>query len=353
MSTIESMTVRTLLHADADAFYASVALRGRPELAAAPVAAVAHVFIASANYPARACGVRSGSLVQDALARCPDLVLVEVPRAEIEEVGDALLDLFHASARAVEPGSIEEAFLDVGPVGWEGAVEAAADLRSRAAEELGIPVSVGVGRTKLMAKLASRAAKPDGIHVIGIEQEAVLRSGLPISDVWGIGPATQRRLGLLGVEKLADIDSIPPATLLKSCGTTMARQLWGIRNSTDDAVVRPVERRSSLTAEGSIQGYNRPDLTPAELVENCVERACRRAQRAGLAAAGITLTLKPVRSATSVVLKRGAPNATADRDVWLAVARELLRPGRAPELVGVRVTLTGLVPADRLQDRLF
>ena len=92
-----------MLHVDADAFFASVALRSRPDLAGRPVAVVAHVYIASANYPARARGVRSGSLVQDALRQCPELVLIDVPRAEVEEVGDALFDIFHSAARAVEP----------------------------------------------------------------------------------------------------------------------------------------------------------------------------------------------------------------------------------------------------------
>ena len=347
------MTGRPVLHADADSFFASVALRTRPDLAAVPVAVVAHVYIASANYPARARGVRSGSLAQDALRQCPELILIDVPRAEVEEVGDALFDIFHDSARAVEPGSIEEAFLDVGADDLAGAAEAGQTLRRRVARELGIPISVGVGRTKLMAKLASRRAKPDGLYLIDSDEEAVLRTTLPIDDVWGIGATTLQRLGRIGVFRLGDVDGIPHNELQHVCGTAMARRLWRMRDGTDDAVVRPVEQRSSLTAEGSTAGYARPDKTPAELAAACVERLCHRAERAGLAGTGITLILRPETGGKAIVLKRTLVAATTGRDTWVEVAGDLLAGEAVPRLAGLRVTLTGLLPLDRVLHTLF
>jgi DNA polymerase-4 len=347
------VTEAPVLHADADAFFASVALRARPELAAVPVAVVAHVYIASANYPARARGVRSGSLAQDALRQCPELILIDVPRAEVEEVGDALFDIFHDSARVVEPGSIEEAFLDVGATDWAGAIDAGHALRRRVARELGIPISVGVGSTKLMAKLASRRAKPDGLVVIDSVEEAGLRTTLPIGEVWGIGATTLQRLERIGVLKLGDVDGIPRNELQHVCGTAMARRLWRIREGTDDAVVRPVEQRSSLTAEGSTAGYARADRTPAELVAACVERLCHRAERAGLAGTGITLTLRPEAGGKALVLKRTLVGATTGRQTWLEVAGELLVGEDVPRLAGLKVTLTGLLPLDRVQHTLF
>ncbi|MEC5183459.1 DNA polymerase-4 [Cryobacterium sp. MP_3.1] len=347
------MTSRPVLHADADAFFASVAMRSRPELAAVPVAVVAHVYIASANYPARARGVRSGTLAQDALRQCPELILIDVPRAEVEEVGDALFDIFHNSATAVEPGSIEEAFLDVGATDWAGAIDAGHALRRRVARELGIPISVGVGSTKLMAKLASRRAKPDGLSVIDAGEEAGLRTTLPITDVWGIGATTLQRLHRIGVLRLGDVDGIPPNELQHVCGTAMARRLWRIRDGTDDAVVRPVEQRSSLTAEGSTAGFARPDKTPGELAEACVERLCKRAERAGLAGTGMTLTLRPEAGGKAVVRKRTLVAATTGRADWLAVAEDLLAGESVPRLAGLRVTLTGLLPLDRVQHTLF
>ena len=346
------MTSRPLLHADADAFFASVALRGRPELADVPVAVVAHVFVASASYPARSLGVTGGMLADEALRRHPGLVLLDVPRAEVEEVGDALFDLFHECALAVEPGSVEEAFLDVGTDDWDEAVEAGRTLRHRALHELGIPVSVGVGRTKLMAKLASRAAKPDGLYVIGPDQEPGLRSSLALADVWGVGATTRERLAHLGVEHLADVDAVPRAALQQACGTAMARRLWRIREGTDDATVRTVEARSSLTAEGSTSGYGRADKSTEQVVEACVERVCHRAARAGLVATGLSLTLRPEGGGPATVLRRGG-DATADPRAWRSVARGLLSPAGTPTGATVRATLTGLLPEGRVQQTLF
>lgn len=346
-------TTWLVLHADADSFFASVALRARPELREVPMAAVAHVFIASANYPARALGVRGGMSTQDALRICPQLALVEVPRAEIEEVGDALFDLFHECAIAVEPGSIEEAFLDVGTGDWNRAVAAARSLRERAARELGIPVSVGIGRTKLMAKIASRAAKPDGLHVIDMSREARLRETLPIAEVWGVGGKTVQRLRDLGVQRLVDIDRLSEDRLLAACGTTMARRLLGIRAGTDDAEVRPVEVRTTLTSEGSIAGWARPDWTPLELTESCIRRLCKRADRAGLVGAGISVVLTPGTDEAPIVLRRRVPDPTSGADEWLTVARELLAERRTPPLTTIRVTLTGLQPAASIEPTLF
>ncbi len=346
------MTSRPLLHADADAFFASVALRGRPDLVGVPVAVVAHVFVASASYPARALGVTSGMLADEALRRHPGLVLLDVPRAEVEEVGDALFDLFHECARAVEPGSVEEAFLDVGTDDWDEAVEAGRTLRRRADHELGIPVSVGVGRTKLMAKLASRAAKPDGLHVISPQRETSLRSSLALADVWGVGATTRERLAHLGVEHLADLDTVPRAMLQQSCGTAMARRLWQIREGTDDATVRTVEARSTLTAEGSTSGYGRADKSTGQVVDACVERVCHRAARAGLVATGLALALRSEGAGAATVLRRGG-DATADPKVWRTVAHDLLGPDDAPTATTVRATLTGLLPSDRVQPTLF
>ena len=347
------MPAHPILHADADSFFASVALRSRPELAALPVAVVAHVYIASPNYPARARGIRSGMLAQDALRQCPELTLIDVPRAEVEEAGDALFDIFHDSARAVEPGSMEEAFLDVGASDDAAAVEAGQTLRRRVARELGIPISVGVGNTKLMAKLASRRAKPDGLSVIDAGEEAVLRSTLPMADVWGIGATTLLRLTRIGVLRLGDVDGIPQNELQHVCGTAMARRLWRIRAGTDDAAVRPVELRSSLTAEGSTAGFARPDRSPTELALACVERLCKRAERAGLAGTGITLTLRPEAGGKALVRKRTLVAATAGRQTWLTVAADLLAVEPVPRLSGLRVTLTGLLPLERVQHTLF
>ena len=347
------MTQNLLLHVDADSFFASVVLRHRPRLAAVPVAVVAHVFVASANYPARARGVRGGMLAQEAQHLCPELVLIDVPRDEVEEVSDALFDIFRESARAVEPGSMEEAFLDVGAQTLPEAVAAGEALRARVARELGIAVSVGIGRTKLMAKLASRAAKPDGIHAIGGDEEAGLRETLPVADVWGLGAKTVERLRLIGVARLGDLDRVPRDELQRVCGTAMARRLRAIREATDDAVLHPVEGRTTLSSEGTISGYNRRDWTPTELLEACVARACRRAERAGLTATGITVVLRAETGAPPVTLKHKTADAVADPQFWTEALRAPLADAAVQHLVGVRATLTGLVSPERAPQTLF
>jgi DNA polymerase-4 len=342
-----------LLHADADAFFASVVMRGRPDLAARPLAVVNLIIVASPNYLARALGVRSGMLATEAVRRCPDLVLVDVPHAEVEEVGDALFDLFHEVADAVEPGSIEEAFLDTSHLSWNDAVDRARALRRRAAAELGIPVTVGVGRTKLMAKLASRAGKPDGLYVIGVDEEDSVRTDLLLTDIWGVGPTTTRRLAALGIRRLTDLDDVPRPQLRQLCGTTMAGRLWRLRDGTDDAEVRPLRRRASFSSEGSIAGYGRPDWTPDQLLETCVARVCHRVERAGLAGAHLALILRGEDGQPAPVRRSAVEEATTRPDVWLPVARDLLRREPVPPLSRVGVTLAGLVPADQVQGALF
>jgi DNA polymerase-4 len=408
--------VPPILHADADSFFASVVLRSHPELRSSPMAVVVHGFVASSNYPARERGVTGGMLVTDARRRCPGLALFDVPQGEVEETADALFDLFGSVARAVEPGSMEEAFLDVGAgdavgagdgigvgggIGAGGgdaaAVRAAVELRRRAWQELGIPVSVGVGRTKLMAKLASRAAKPDGLHVIDAATEQRLRTTLPLRKVWGVGRSTLERLETLGVRRLGDLDAVLPERLLDACGTMMTRRLLAIRAGTDDAVVRPVSERTVLSSEGSIAGYARPDWTVAELVETCIRRVCKRAMRAGLGATGLTIVVRggapssvpamesaarpasaaaasarsasaAARSASGAASGSGSaalatvkatapvPTAADDPSVWLAMAAEELArlpPDAVEDAGSVRASLTGLRPLAGIPPTLF
>lgn len=341
-----------LLHADADCFYASVVQRRDPKLRERPMAVVAHVFIASANYPARALGVRGGMFAQEAHALHPGLLLIDAPREEIETTGDALFDLFHDLADAVEPGSIEEAFLDVGARTLADAERAARQLRRRAAEEIGIPVSVGIGRTKLMAKLASRAAKPDGLHVIDETREAYLREHLSISDVWGIGQRTRERLALLGVHALHDLDSIGAERLASACGVLMSRRLISIRQGTDSATLNPVSARSSLSAELATSGYRRRDWDPLEMIDACTARVTQRARKAMVAAAGLSVSLLPVEG-KAIVRRASSPYATAAAEHWLPVARSLCDSDELPRLRGLRVTLTGLIPEAHVPSMLF
>lgn len=245
-------------------------------------------------------------------------------------MGEALLDLFGEIAEQVEPGSIEEAFLGVGRCEWADAVAIGTELRHRALAELGIPVSVGIGRTKLFAKLASRAAKPDGLRVIRDAEEQRLRAELPIADVWGIGATTRRRLLDLDVARLSDLDGIPDDRLRRVCGTTMMRRLRAIRLGADEAVVRSVTDRTTLSSEAATSGYERRDATALA--------------KAGLVANGLKIEFMPVGEERVIVRSTRRPVADASTD-WSAVAAELVRSEELPALRGLRVSLTGLVRA--------
>ncbi|GAB3426540.1 DNA polymerase Y subunit UmuC family protein [Flindersiella endophytica] len=347
------MSAGPVIHADADAFFASVAARQCPELAGLPFAVAAHVVVACPSYPARAYGVHGGMYVEEALARCPGLRLVEVPQAAVEQASEELFDLFESLAAAVEPGSMEEAFLDVSAMSWGEAEQAARELRRRAHDELALAVTVGVGRTKLMAKLGSRGAKPDGLAVIDTEREHHLRRTTPIGDLWGVGGRTSERLRRYGVSHLADLETLSDTELRLLCGTTMARRLRQMAAGTDDATVRAVARRTTFRAEGSVSGYARDDRTPLQLVHSCVERVCTRAQHAGLAAGTLALVLTPV-TGTERTRRRRLLDPTNDRAECLAVAEELLEAEPVPqELDRLGVTLGSLVRSDRVQLTLF
>lgn len=342
-----------ILHVDADSFFASVAMRTRPQLRQVPFAVVAHTYIASANYPARDRGVRSAMLTWEALAVCPELVLLDVDRGEVERVSDDLFDIFGRHAVSVEPGSLEEAFLDVKAQDGRDAADKARALRADVEHRIGITVSVGIGRTKLMAKLASRRAKPDGIHEITPAAERRLRDALPLTDVWGVGAKTLERLRLSGYATVGELATAPPDELRRICGLAMARRLTAIREGTNDAVVRGLERRSSLSSEGTIAGYGRPDLLAAELLQQCLSRVCHRAARAGMAAATLSLS---VRIADARPLPPAKVTVTVpgnDSEFWLPEASALLGRHRDAAVTGMKVTLSGLTPVVDVLTPLF
>ncbi len=183
----------TILHADLDAFYASVEQLLDPRLAGVPIAVGGGVVLA-ASYEARAFGVRGGMPGRRARQLCPHLRFVGGHFREYQRLGDAVMDVFTDFTPLVERISIDEAFLDVtGSVHLFGPPEAmGAEIRRRVREELGLPISVGVASTKHLAKVASQVAKPDGMVVVAAGAEAAFLDPLPVGLLWGVGPATRR-----------------------------------------------------------------------------------------------------------------------------------------------------------------
>lgn len=336
-----------LLHVDADAFFASVAMRGRPWLAGQPVV-VGEVVVACASYPARRLGLRAGMSLLAARRVCPDVVVLPVPGDAVQAVSEALFVLLEELVPAVEPGSMEEAFLDTTALTWSGAQALGRDVRRRVRDELGIGVSVGVGRTKLIAKTASRAAKPDGLVVIPPAGERAIRQQTPVRELWGVGERTADRLAAVGVETLAGLAQLSTAQLHELCGTTMARRLRAMAQGTDDAGVRPVRARRSFSAETATAGWGRPDRGVEELADIVVERVCRRSELARRSAGTVAVVLRRD-DGGQLVRRLRLGEASHDVVVVREAVAELLARAPVPPVGVLGVTLSDLVDVDQAQ----
>src|SRR5437764_13397307 len=216
----------TILHADVDAFFASVeqrdesALRGRPVIVGPGV-------VMAASYEARANGVRGGMGAAKALRLCPQAAVVAPRFSAYAEPSKALFEVFDRTAPLVEGLSMEEAFLDVrGLERISGAPEQiAVRLRREVRERVGLPVSVGVARTKVLAKMASRAAKPDGLLVVPPERERAFLRPLPVERLWGVGPSTAVKLHELGIATVGDLAQLTKGRLDSVLAHARRRQL--------------------------------------------------------------------------------------------------------------------------------
>lgn len=268
-----------LIHADADAFFASVEQRDFPHLRGRPMV-VGPQVVACASYEARALGVHAGMPLRHALRRWPDLVVAEFRGEVYESVSAELMAMFREVTPLVEPGSMEEAFLDVSAQD-DGSVEEAGRiaqaLRERARRELGLPVSAGVARAKLFAKLASRRAKPDGLVVVDAETEARVRPRLPVSDLWGVGPATTAKLQEAGIVLVADLAGWTVDGLVeRRVAKAMARNLIAIRDGVDDATIRLPGPRKSISSTRSLGRSTRQRSIVEEALRDNVIRAMER-----------------------------------------------------------------------------
>ena len=236
-----------ILHVDADAFYTSVEQRDEPALRGRAVAVVTDV-VCCASYEARGRGVWAGMLADDARAACPELITVEPRWDAYAETGARLFALLASCVDVVEAASLEEMFLDLGTDDWDEAADDAEEIRRRVQSQLGISVSIGIGRTKLLAKIANRRAKPDGLVVIGPDREPRVRATLRIDQLWGVGRVTCAKLKVQGIARLADIKQYSARDLVPLVGRGMARRLDAMAHGQDDARVLPRRPRPDRAA---------------------------------------------------------------------------------------------------------
>lgn len=243
---------KVLFHADGDAFLASVEQRDDDRLRGRPLA-VGEQVVACASYEARALGVHAGMPLGQVRRRWPQVVVVPYRPEVSEEASARLFEVFRRFTPLVEPGSMEEAFLDVTGRDHGDPAGLARALRAEARARVGVPVSVGVGRTKLIAKLASRRAKPDGLVVVDAALEERLRPRLRLDDLWGVGPATYGKLHAAGLVTVSDLWGASEEDLrAHGISTAMARRLVSIATGTDDATIRLPTARRSVGASRSL-----------------------------------------------------------------------------------------------------
>lgn len=280
---------------DMDSFFVEVERLDQPSLVGQPVA-VGGVgprgVIASASYEARSYGVQSAQPTSMALKLCPSLQVIPPRHRRYGEVSADVFGVFRSVTPSVEGLSLDEGFLDVGGLRhhFESSVEVGSLIRVRIKEELGLPCSVGVAATKFVAKLASEAAKPDGLRHITLKGQTGFLHALPAEAVWGVGPATLASLQKLGVETVGDIAEIPLQTLTTALGRAVGSHLHDLADGRDPRRVEPDSRAKSVSVE---ETYER-DLHGREVIEAALlahsHRLSERLRRGGLA--GRTLSLK-------------------------------------------------------------
>lgn len=266
-----------ILHADLDAFYASVEQVLRPELRGRPVLVGGGVVLA-ASYEARAYGISAPMGVSQALALCPGAVVVSGSFERYLELSSQVMEILGRFTPRVEQISIDEAFLDVcGAHRWFGeSSEIAARIRTEVRADTGLPISVGVARTKFLAKVASAAAKPDGLLVVEPDRELEFLHGLPVRAVWGIGPVTGAALARRGITSVGELARTPVESLVSWLGQGTGRHLHELAWNRDP---RPVARRGRAGSVGSQSALGRGTADPAVLSTILLSLADRVASR--------------------------------------------------------------------------
>jgi DNA polymerase-4 len=333
----------TILHADADSFYASVEQRDDPRLRGRPVIVGAGVVLA-ASYEAKAYGIRTAMGGAQARRLCPRAIVVAPRMSAYSEASKAMYRVFDDMCPVVEGLSIDEAFLDVrGMRRLAGSpTEIAVRLRRAVRERVGLPVTVGVARTKFLAKVASGVAKPDGLLVVPPERELTFLHALPVERLWGVGVVTADKLHRIGITTVGQVANISESVLVSLLGRAAGRQLHALAHNRDRRRVQPGRRRGSIGSQCALGRRRRsPEEVDAVLL-GLVDRVTRRMRAARRIGRTVVLRLRFddfSRATRSFTLS----DPTAETQAIVDTARALLATAtpmiqrRGLTLVGVSV----------------
>jgi DNA polymerase IV len=342
----------TILHADVDAFFAAVEQRDDPRLRGRPVIVGAWVVLA-ASYEAKAHGVRTAMSVARARRLCPRAIVVEPRMSAYAEASKAVYRVFDDTTPLVEGLSIDEAFLDVrGLRRLSGTpTEVAERLRFAVRERVGLTITVGIARTKFLAKVASGVAKPDGLLIVPPEGELAFLHPLPVERLWGVGRVTASKLRAVGLTTVGEVAQLPEAALIALLGRASGRHLHALAHNRDRRPVQVRRRRRSVGAQRALGRSPRSlDDVDAALV-GLVDRVTRRMRAAGRVGRTVVLRLR-FADFSRATRSHTLPHATANTETILITARGLLASA-APMIESRGITLVGVAVSNLEDGRAF
>lgn len=343
----------TILHADLDAFYASVEQRDDPRLQGRPVIVGGGVVLA-ASYEAKAFGIRTAMGANTARRLCPWAVVVEPHFSAYVDASRAVFEVFENTTPLVEGLSIDEAFLEVGGLGRVSGtpVEIATRLRREVLERVGLAITVGIARTKFLAKVASAVAKPDGLLLVPPDGELAFLHPLPVRRLWGVGAVTAEKLQQRGITTVADVARLEEIVLVSMLGHASGRHLHALAHNRDPRPVVAGRRRGSIGSQhalGRSRAPRSPEAIDASLVA-LVDRVTRRMRAASRIGRTVVLRLR-FDDFSRATRSHTLPHPTARTATILATARELVAAAM-PKIERDGITLVGVAVGNLDDDRV-
>jgi DNA polymerase-4 len=342
-----------ILHADVDSFYASVEQRDDPSLRGRPVI-VGPGIVLAASYEAKAYGVYTPMAVARARRLCPNAVVVSARMSAYSEASKALFEVFNGTTGLVEGLSIDEAFLDVGGLRRISGTpaEIAARLRDEVRDRVGLPLSIGVARTKFLAKVASGVAKPDGLLLVPSDGELDFLHPLPVEALWGVGVVTAKKLRAEGIRTVSQVAALGEKALVQMLGRASGHHIHALAHNRDPRPVQVGRRRRSMGSQRAIGRRSKSAASVDVVLVAIVDRLSRRLRAARRVCRTIILRLR-FDDLSRATRSHTLPQATAQTQTILATARGLVTAAtpiiESQGITLIGVTLTNLDNDDAIQ----